>query len=99
MFISSFRLKTSIQRWMFTLQDFWDFPRLHPAREMKRLALQESVEYARAHMPAAVGVESARQVLETALRQVSVAGHYLEFGVFKGGTIRFIANQVGPTRT
>lgn len=26
MFIASFGLKTSIQKWMFTLQDFWDFP-------------------------------------------------------------------------
>jgi hypothetical protein len=42
MFIASFGLKTSIQRWLLTLQDFWDFPRLHPAREMKRLPLQES---------------------------------------------------------
>lgn len=83
---------------MFTLQDFWDFPRLHPAREMKRLALQESVEYARTYMRTAVGVESAREVLKTALGQVSVAGHYLEFGVFKGGTIRFISDQVGASQ-
>jgi len=99
MFVSSFGLKTSLQRWMFTLQDFWDFPRLHPAREMKRLALAESVEYARTYMRTAVGVESAREVLATALRQVSITGHYLEFGVYKGGTIRFIADQVGAFQT
>ena len=58
MFIASFGLKTSIQKWLFTLQDFWDFPRLHPAREMKRLALQESVQYAQKHMRTAVGMES-----------------------------------------
>jgi hypothetical protein len=96
MFIANFDLKTSIQRWLCTLQDFWDFPRLHPAREMKRLALQESVQYAQKHMRTAVGMESSREVLETALRQVSVPGHYLEFGVYKGGTIGFIAKQVGP---
>src|SRR5271170_4220303 len=95
MFIASFGLKTSIQRWLFTLQDFWDFPRLHPAREMKRLALQESVQYAQKYMRTAVGMESSREVLESALRRVSVSGHYLEFGVYKGGTIGFIARQVG----
>jgi len=99
MFIASFKLKTSIQKWMFTLQDFVDFPRLHPAREMKRLALRESVRYARKHMRTAVGMESAREVLASALRQVTVNGHYLEFGVYKGGTIRFIADQVGASRT
>lgn len=94
MFIASFNLKTSIQKLLFTLQDFRDFPRLHPAREMKRLALRESVRYARKHMQNSVGVESAREVLSLALKQVAVPGHYLEFGVYKGGTIRFIAGQV-----
>ncbi len=98
MFIASFNLKTSIQKWMFTLQDFWDFPRLHPAREMKKLALQESVQYAQKHMRTAVGMESARQVLSAALQQVTEPGYYLEFGVYKGGTITFIANQVGSSQ-
>jgi len=98
MFIASFNLKTSIQKLLFTMQDFRDFAKLHPAREMKRLALRESVRYARKHMRNSVGVESAREVLSLGLKQVTVPGHYLEFGVFKGGTIRFIANQVGPSR-
>ena len=97
MFIASFNLKTSIQKLLFTLQDFRDFPRLHPAREMKRLALRESVRYARKHMQNSVGVESAREVLSLALKQVAVPGHYLEFGVYKGGTIRFIAGHVGDS--
>jgi Macrocin-O-methyltransferase (TylF) len=95
MFIASFGLKTSIQKWLCTLQDFWDFPRLHPAREMKRMALEESVQYARKYMRTAVGMESSREVLESALGHVTVPGHYLEFGVYKGGTITFIAGQVG----
>jgi hypothetical protein len=98
MFIASFNLKTSIQKWLFTLQDFWDFPRLHPAREMKKLALQESVEYAQSYMRTAVGMESSREVLRSALHQVTVRGLYLEFGVYKGGTIGFIANQVGASQ-
>jgi hypothetical protein len=98
MFIASFRLKTAIQKWLFTLQDFWDFPRLHPAREMKRLALKESVQYAQKYMRNAVGMESSREVLDSALRQVTVAGHYLEFGVYKGGTISFIAQQTGASQ-
>src|SRR5665213_3619926 len=95
MFIASFRLKTSIQRWLCTLQDFWDFPRLHPAREMKKLALKESVQYAQIYMRTAVGMESSREVLSSALHATEVRGHYLEFGVYKGGTIGFIAEQVG----
>jgi Methyltransferase domain len=99
MFIASFSLKTSIQRWLFTLQDFWDFPRLHPAREMKMLALEESVRYAQVYMRTAVGMESSREVLLSALQRVSVPGFYLEFGVYRGGTIGFIARQVGSSQT
>src|SRR5271168_137988 len=99
MFIASFGLKTSLQKWLFTLQDFWDFPRLHPAREMKRLALQESVQYAQNYMRTAVGMESSREVLGSALHDVAVRGYYLEFGVYKGGTIGFIARQVGASQT
>lgn len=99
MFIASFSLKTAIQKWMFTLQDFWDFPRLHPAREMKKLALKESVQYAREYMPTAVGMESSREVLKAALGKVSVSGHYLEFGVYRGGSITYIANAVGSSHT
>ncbi len=98
MFIASFGLKTSIQKWLCTLQDFWDFPRLHPAREMKRMALEESVQYARKYMRTAVGMESSREVLESALGHVTVPGHYLEFGVYKGGTISFIASHVGAAQ-
>ena len=98
MFIASFNLKTSIQKWLFTLQDFADFARLHPAREMKKLALRESIRYARKHMRNSIGVESAREVLRLALKQVTVAGYYLEFGVYKGGTIRFIAGCAGAAQ-
>jgi hypothetical protein len=98
MFIGTFGLKTRMQKWMFILQDFWDFPRLHPAREMKMLALEETVRYARTYMHTAVGVESSREVLSLALQQVTVAGTYLEFGVYKGGTISFIAKQAGSSQ-
>jgi hypothetical protein len=99
MFIASFSLKTSIQKWMVTLQDFWDFPRLHPAREMKKRALEESVQYAQKYMRTAVGMESSREVLVSALREVSVSGYYLEFGVYKGGSIRFLAKHLGAAQT
>jgi len=60
MFIANFSLKTSIQKFLFTVRDFHDFPTLHPAHEMKVLALRESVEYAPKNMRRAVGVESSR---------------------------------------
>jgi hypothetical protein len=37
-------------------------------------------------------------VLSSSLRQVTVAGYYLEFGVYRGGTIGFIAKQLAPSQ-
>ena len=37
-------------------------------------------------------------MLAASLRQVTVSGYYLEFGVYKGGTIGFIAKQVAPSQ-
>src|SRR5258708_35381027 len=98
MFIANFSLKTSIQKFLFTVRDFHDFPTLHPAHEMKVMALRESVEYAEKNMRRAVGGESSREGLAMGLEQVSVDGHYLEFGVFEGGTIGFIGGKVGKQK-
>ena len=88
-----------MQRWSVKLQEIIDFPRMHPARELKRLALEESVAYARQYMRHSIGMESGREVLAFALDKTVVPGHYLEFGVFKGGSIRFIAGSVGAAHT
>lgn len=76
------------------MRDFADYGALHPAREAKRVALAETVEYIRESMARAVGVESAREVLESGLDKMPSAGHILEFGVFRGGTIRYIAGRI-----
>jgi Methyltransferase domain len=93
-FISHFRLKTTVQNLIFTLQDFADYGSLHPARELKRIALQQTVAFIQDEMPRAVGVASGRQVLDIALAATKSVGHVTEFGVYKGGTIRFIARRL-----
>lgn len=95
MFIASFRLKNFIQRLLCDLREVVDFPGMHPTREMERIALTETVQYIREHMSEAVGFYTPSQVLEYALRHAKGDGHFLEFGVYKGGSIRFIAKCIG----
>jgi hypothetical protein len=97
MFIASFRLKTLVQKLLLSVREVIDFPTFHPGRAMLQVSLEETVQYIRERMPSAVAVETAREALELALRHVSVDGHFLECGVYKGGTIRFIAQRL-PTR-
>jgi hypothetical protein len=96
MFVANFRIKTAVQRWLMAGWDFLEYPRFHPAHALREEALRETVCYIKDHMVDAMGVESAREVLLAGLRQIEVEGAYLEFGVFRGGTIRFIADRVRP---
>jgi len=94
MFIANFRIKTAVQKLLYNVRELLDFPTFHPGRAMLQAALVESVQYICEHMPTAVAVETAREAMDLALRNVSIDGHYLECGVFKGGTIRYIAARV-----
>jgi Methyltransferase domain len=92
MFIENFGLKTAIQKILCSVVELFDFPLLHLRREMMRKAIQETVEYLSARAPTAVGLDTAKDVLRRALKAAEkVPGAYVEFGVYKGSTVNFIA--------
>lgn len=93
MFVANFKLKSAVQRLLCEVRETLDFADYHPAREMRKVALRETVEYIQTNMQDAIGVYTARQVFDIALRQSDVSGQYLEFGVFRGGSISYIANK------
>lgn len=98
MLVTNFRLKYALYKIVCGIYQLFDVGRIHPVRERSLRALQKTVDYIERAMPNALGLDSQRELLEFGLKQVTVDGHYLEFGVFTGGTIRFIARRVG-TRT
>src|SRR5262249_51985157 len=75
-----------------------DAGQLHPLRERAVRALARTVDYIEERMPDAIGFDTQRQLLDYALTQVTVSGHYLEFGGYSGGTIRHLA-RCKPTVT
>ena len=95
MLVTNFRFKYLVYRLMCGMYQALDVARIHPVRERALRALADTVDYIDARMPDAVGFETQKDVTEYALKQVAVKGHYLEFGVFTGGTIRFMAKRVG----
>ena len=74
-----------------------EFPYTHPGRHLQKLAVQEAVEYIKKKMDRAIPLPTARHVLENAISEARIDGHFIEFGVYKGGTIKFIAQTV-PNR-
>ena len=51
-----------------------------------------------ANMPRAIGFETQKELINYSLDQVKISGCYTEFGVFKGGTMRYMAKRK-PTVT
>jgi hypothetical protein len=96
MLITNFRLKYVLYKIVCAAYQLADVGRIHPARERALRALQRSVDYIERAMPDALGLESQRDLIDFSLQAVGAEGHYLEFGVFTGGTIRYIAKCIGP---
>jgi hypothetical protein len=95
MFIANFRLKGWVQGGLCRLREVIDFAALHPVRELQKIALQESVSYITANMRDAIGFYTPRGLLEYSLVQLKADGHCLEFGVYSGGSLRYIAERLG----
>lgn len=94
MLVTNFRFKYVVYRVMCGLFQALDVARIHPVCERALRALNDTVDYIDEFLPDAVGFETQKEVTEYALKQVLVKGHYLEFGVFTGGTIKFMAKRV-----
>lgn len=93
MLVTNFWLKLVLYRVVLGGYQLLDTGRLHPVRERARRALTDSVDYIDRNMASALGFDTQRDLLDYSLSQVSVSGHYLEFGVFSGGTIRYVARH------
>jgi Macrocin-O-methyltransferase (TylF) len=96
--VPSFQLRTVIQSAMSHVLEVVDHGTMHPTRMLRREAAIQSGHFVTQHMPGALSFYTSRQVLAHALSQVTLEGSFLEFGVFKGGTIRYIA-KLRPDRT
>ena len=57
-------------------------------------ALDRTVDFIERKMPNALALEKQSDLLRYSLSQVTVDGPYVEFGVFTGGTTRFIAKLI-----
>lgn len=93
MLVTNFKLKYVLYRIVCGLYQLHDVGRVHPMRERSLRALERTVDYIEEHLPDALGFETQKELTDFSLREVAVDGHYLEFGVFTGGTIRYIARR------
>jgi hypothetical protein len=93
--VTNFTLKYVLYKIVCGYYQVVDVGRIHPMRERSLRALQSSTDHIERVMPDALGLESQRDLALFALQAIRIEGHYLEFGVYTGGTIRFIAKRIG----
>jgi hypothetical protein len=93
--VTNFNLKYRLYAIVTALYQLADVGRIHPVRERELRALKTSVDYIEAKMPDAMGFKTQKALIGYALTEMKSEGHILEFGVFRGGTVRFIAKLIG----
>ncbi len=98
-FISSFPLKSAVQSALAHVVEVLDFAILHPARISRKRAILDAADYVATSMREAVGVYTSREVLNIALSRTEIEGHFMEFGVYRGGTLRHIAKHARKATT
>jgi predicted O-methyltransferase YrrM len=99
MFLSNFRLKTTVQAALWNIREIMDYPLLHPGRELQQRALIEAADYLERLPTPPPSFPTARELLRYALEVTRDKGSVVELGVYKGATIRFIARHLPPNRT
>lgn len=93
MLVTNFRVKYSLYKIVLNAFQLFDTGRLHPARERAVRALNKSVDYIESHMPHAMGLDTQKELILYALKEARTDGYCLEFGVYKGHTLRFMASK------
>lgn len=97
MLVTNFHVK----RWLYKLVEagfeLFDVGYVHPVRARSLRSLERSVDYIEANMPDALGFQSQRDLMSYTLKQITTEGYCMEFGVYTGGTMRFMAKKL-PTR-
>ncbi len=93
MLVTNFNLKYALYKLILPFFQLLDTGRMHPLRERSIRALNKSIDYIESNMPNALGFETQKELIAYSLDQIHIPGYYLEFGVFTGGTMRYMAKK------
>jgi hypothetical protein len=95
--VPGFRLRSVVQSALCHIRETLDFAAMHPTMLLRQRAVAGSADFVTAHMPNALSFYTAKDVLTHCLARLPRDGQILEFGVFKGGTINYMA-RIRPER-
>lgn len=94
MLVTNFRLKYALYKIVGAGFQLFDVGYAHPMRVRSLRSLERSVDYIESHMQHALGFGAQRELLTHALQEAKADGCYMEFGVYTGGTLRYMAKKL-----
>ena len=94
MFVANYPLKNLVQKAVMVLHLPLTYGSMHPYRALQKRALAETMDFIVAEMPDALAFDTPRELMAQAISAMTLPGPVAEFGVNKGGTMRFIASRL-----
>ena len=91
MFVANYRLKSFIQKAVMALHLPIDYGTFHPYRALQQRALTETMDFIIKAMPSAIAFDTPKELMEHAVKLITLKGLVAEFGVNEGGSINHLA--------
>ncbi len=92
-FLRNYKFRNFFKEKIIQIYRTYEYAANHPYTELNKLARDSTVEFILNTCPKAVATRSPRQVMNLSFSQVTLDGLYMEFGVFKGESLRYIAKN------
>ncbi|MFK7803674.1 MAG: TylF/MycF/NovP-related O-methyltransferase [Anaerolineae bacterium] len=93
MFRENIVRRSRVKELVCQVYDTLDFASRHPISSLRKIAHEPTIEFITKNCMWATAQRFSRGLVDISLSQVEISGMFLEFGVFKGASIRYIAGH------
>lgn len=92
-FVRNYTFRNFVKEKLIQIYASFEYAANHPSSILNKKARNSTVEFILKTCPRAVAVRTPKQLIDLSLSKVSIDGLYMEFGVFKGESLRYIAKK------
>jgi hypothetical protein len=89
----NFRIRNFVKEKIVQIYATFEYGFNHPYSILNKIARDSTVDFILKNCPRAVACRSPKQLLDIAFSEVTIDGLFLEFGVFKGESLNYIAKK------
>ena len=91
--LRNYSFRNAFKERMCQIHDAFSYPIHHPYTAIQQHAYDSTAEYILDTCPKAIACRSPKKLMSIALNRITIKGEFLEFGVWKGASIKYIAKQ------